>query len=103
MKVKILALVLLLSLAVASVASAATTHVLTTLKRVYVSNAALSLLLDDHPSQCIWGVVASEQDAAYDRWISLAMLAYRDGSPITVEYDPATCKLNSLALESPQP
>jgi len=46
--------------------------------------------------------VASEQDAAYDRWISLATLACRDGPPVTVQLDPRTCRLTSLALE-PKP
>jgi hypothetical protein len=96
--VKILASVLMLAaLSVAAPASAASQT--STLERVYVSNQALSIHVDSHPAGCPWGIIATEQDAAYDRWISLAMLAYRDGTPVTVEYDATTCKLNSLALE----
>lgn len=82
-------------------AAAATTSLTTTIKRVYVSNAALSIVVANHPAGCPYGIVASDQDAAYDRWISLAMLAFQNQHTAVVEYDPATCKLASLALSTP--
>jgi hypothetical protein len=72
-----------------------------TIRRVYVSNAALSITIANHPSGCPWGIVASDQDPAYDRWISLAMLAFQNQTTTVVEYDAASCKLQSLALTAP--
>src|SRR5262245_36357196 len=81
-------------------ADAATTYLTSTVKRVYVSNAALSIVVANHPSGCPYGIVATEQDAAYDRWISLAMQAFQSQVTTVVEYDPTTCKLASLAIST---
>jgi hypothetical protein len=66
-----------------------------------VSNAALSIVVANPPGGCPWGIVASDQDPAYDRWISIAMLAFQNQYTTAVEYDPATCKLASLAISRP--
>ena len=85
----------------ASTAFAATTNQNTTIKRVYVSNAALSIVVASHPGGCPYGIVATDQDPAYDRWISIAMLAFQHQYTTAVEYDAATCKLASLAISRP--
>ena len=98
--VKILAgIALLLALSIGPAAGAAT--VTSTMKRVYVSNDALAIHLTAHPAGCPWGIIASEQDSAYDRWISLAMLAFAEQPSVTVDYDAATCKLTALAVGTP--
>jgi len=86
---------LLLALSIGQTASAA--EVESTVKRVYVSNQALSIHVDSHPSGCPWGIIATEHDAAYDRWISLAMLAYKEQAPVRIEYE-ANCHLTSIAI-----
>jgi len=91
----------LVTMLTAATAFAATTQQTTTIKRVYVSNAALSLVIAAHPAGCPYGIVASDQDPAYDRWISIAMLAFEHQYSSVVEYDPATCKLASLAISTP--
>jgi hypothetical protein len=72
-----------------------------TVKRVYVSNTALALHFTSHPAGCPWGIIASDQDPAYDRWISLAMQAYASQTSVTIDYTLATCKLTSFAIGTP--
>jgi hypothetical protein len=94
------AVLTLVAVLASSTALAATTHQTTTIKRVYVSNAALSIVVASPPAGCPYGILASDQDPAYDRWISIAMLAFQNQYSTVVEYDPATCKLASLAIST---
>jgi hypothetical protein len=86
---------LVLGIAADSRASSSITNKLT---RVYVSNSALSIVVVGNPSSCPYGIVATDQDPAYDRWISLAMLSFENQYTAVVEYDASSCKLLSLAI-----
>jgi hypothetical protein len=87
-----------LILGIASDSHAASTSITNKLTRVYVSNSALSILVVGNPASCPYGIVASDQDPAYDRWISLAMLSFQNQYTTVVEFDSTTCKLISLAI-----
>ena len=96
---KFLAAVLgLLILGIASASHAASSSITNKLTRVYVSNNALSIVVVGNPSSCPYGIVATDQDPAYDRWISLAMLSFANQYTTAVEYDASSCKLLSLAV-----
>jgi hypothetical protein len=88
-------------LGIAADSRAASAAISNRITRVYVSNSALSIVAVGNPSSCPYGIVATDQDAAYDRWISLAMLAFQNQYTAAVEYDPSSCKLRSLAVSRP--
>jgi len=96
------ALAVLASLFFASSVSAGTiTTPVTTVRRIYVDNTFLSLHVQAHPALCPWGLLSSEGDAAFDRWISLLMMAYNQNKPVTVGYGdtaPTQCKIITVAV-----
>jgi hypothetical protein len=95
-----LRLALLISVALGLGVPAGAASVSSTVKRVYVNATALSVHLVAHPGECAWGLLSAAEDSAYDRWISLAMMAYANTLPVTVEYDSASCRIISFAVGS---
>jgi hypothetical protein len=84
-----------------SVSAAVLTTPSTTVRRIYLDNGFLSVHVLNHPTLCPWGFISSEGDAAFDRWISLLMMAYNHVKPVTISYNdsaPTQCKIVAVAV-----